>query len=68
MSFAGALTAEELLGDCYHEKITEFRVLDYFSLLYLDLPYIARKVYEGIQDNIALYKERRAAASKDKKE
>jgi hypothetical protein len=43
INYLQGIVAEELLADCYHEEIVEFWTLDFFSLMYLDLPYIARK-------------------------
>ena len=48
INYLNGVVAEELLGDCFHEEITEFHTLDYYVLLFLDIPYMARKTKEGL--------------------
>jgi hypothetical protein len=45
-----ALATEELLVDCYNEEITEFAVIDYFVLMYMDIPYILSKARLNFKD------------------
>lgn len=60
------LNAEELILDCHHENIVEFWTLDYYTLLYLDIPYIAKKCWYGVQDIMADTKERVFGSGKSK--
>jgi hypothetical protein len=60
--------AEELLVDVYREEVgDEFNVLDYYSLLYLDVPYIAKMCYYAITDIISEYRDKLLGKKKDKK-
>ena len=47
-SYLTGTVSEELMADCYHEDITEFHTIDYYALMYLDIPYIAKKCYGAI--------------------
>ncbi len=53
-----AMTAEELLLDVHREEITEFGILDYYTMTYLDVPYSIRMCYYGVKDRIAEVKQR----------
>jgi hypothetical protein len=50
LAFLQGVVGEELLVDCHHEAISEFGLLDYFTLLYLDAPYLARKCVLSLSD------------------
>jgi len=63
------LHSEELLVDVHNEDVgDDFNVLDYYTLLYLDLPYIAKMVYYAISDIITDLKAKVFGVSKEKKE
>lgn len=46
--FINALAAEGLLIQCEADEIVEFSMLDFYTLLYLDVPYILLQSYHGI--------------------
>ena len=52
------MVAEELLLDVDREEVNEFGVLDYYTLIFLDLPYGARMCYYAIKDRISEFKNR----------
>ena len=58
INYLNGVSAEELLGDCYHEEITEFHTLDCYTLLYLDIPYLAFKCFDGIRARIRQFLDR----------
>ena len=64
------LHSEELMADVYREevRVDEFHVLDYYSLIYLDLPYIAKMCYYAFADIIIDLKQRVFKQGKEKKE
>lgn len=43
-TYLHGVQCQELLLDCLDEEITEFGALDHYTLMYLDLPYIIRKI------------------------
>ncbi|CDW72932.1 UNKNOWN [Stylonychia lemnae] len=51
------LAMEELLRDCYDEKIDNFGVIDYYVLIYLDIKYILKKAYLNGIDHVLDFKD-----------
>ena len=45
LAFSQGTICEELMLDAHRDEITEFSVLDYYVILYLDLTYIVPKLY-----------------------
>ncbi len=46
-----ALHSEELLIEVYREEIKDdFHAIDYYTLIYLDLPYICKMLYYALSD------------------
>jgi hypothetical protein len=66
-----AMTCEELLLDVHREEVSEFGVLDYYAMGFLDVPYSIKMCYYGVKDRVAEVKERMfvpKGARKDKNE
>lgn len=53
-----AMTGEELLLDVHREEISEFGILDYYTMVYLDVPYSIRMCFHAVKDRVAEVKER----------
>jgi hypothetical protein len=47
LSYIQGIVCQELLLDCLDEEITEFGALDHYILMYLDAPYIVKKMWQG---------------------
>ena len=66
------MVAEELLLDVHRENVSEFGILDYYTLIFLDVPYGIRMCYYAIKERIMDFKERlfgsKIQGEKDKKE
>ena len=64
ISYLQGVLANELLADCEYEEITEFHTLDYYTLLYLDIFYIAHKCFDGVKFVVESLRERMFSVKK----
>jgi hypothetical protein len=46
------IVAEELLLDVHRDNVIEFGVFDYYTLIFLDVPYGLRMTYYAVLDRI----------------